>query len=605
MGQISYINGARLQRALIAGSAWVVAAQEQLNRINVFPVADGDTGTNMAATLKSVAAGARRMKATATVGEMSKAAAQAALMGARGNSGVILAQFFQGLSEGVGDALRLTSLAFAKAARRASACAYESLSEPKEGTILTVIRAWAEHVESIAERTHDVADLLRSGLVAAQAALNRTPDQLAQLKAAGVVDAGAQGFVHLLEGVVRYIESGDLDATIADADDAIETADDGHDHPTGELDEPTYRYCTECYIEGTAIDRAGLRRELEALACDSLIVAGSPTTVRIHIHTDRPDHVVRIAAKHGATTQEKADDMKRQVAAVKDAARVKRVTILTDSAVSLPPGYADANAVQIVPLRISFGPETFIDGVTLSADQFYDKLVESPHHPTTSQPTPADFKRAFELLADQGTGVVSVNLSGALSGTVGSARNGAKLADKKGKRVEVIDGASCTVGQGLLVMEAVAAARRGLDAAEVAQAVTDARSRLQFFVYFDTMEYLVKGGRGSKFRGLMARVLNLRPLLTLDETGKPVVFSKTMGGPTALKKLMRHVRAAAEGKRGLRVAIAHANVPEQAARCADQLREWFDVAPVMIEPVSPVLGVHAGPGAVCIAFLHD
>src|SRR6266542_262428 len=201
---VAYLDGRRLARAVIAGSRFVGERAEPLNKINVFPVPDGDTGTNVASTLQKVAAGIARVRQR-HVREMSKSLADEAVGGARGNSGAILAQFFCGFSEGLPDRPRITSRDFGKAVVRAGESAWSAIARPVEGTILSVMRDWSNHVAKRAEDVEDFAELLPESLSEAQRSLDNTPKQMKVLAKAGVVDAGAQGFVYLLEGIVRYL----------------------------------------------------------------------------------------------------------------------------------------------------------------------------------------------------------------------------------------------------------------------------------------------------------------------------------------------------------------------------------------------------------------
>src|SRR6476659_8009201 len=201
---IAYLDGRRLARAVIAGARFVADRAEPLNKINVFPVPDGDTGTNLASTLQKIAAGIARIRKR-HMREMSRALADEAVAGARGNSGAIMAQFFSGFSDALPEAPRVSTRDFAAAVVGASESAYAAIARPVEGTILTVIRDWAGAVERRAEELKDFAVLLPETLRDAKKSLENTPNQMKALKQAGVVDAGAQGFVYLLEGIVKYL----------------------------------------------------------------------------------------------------------------------------------------------------------------------------------------------------------------------------------------------------------------------------------------------------------------------------------------------------------------------------------------------------------------
>ncbi|HQR45985.1 MAG TPA: DegV family protein, partial [Thermoanaerobaculia bacterium] len=415
--RISYIDGRRLARALLAGARAVSSQREPLNRINVFPVADNDTGSNLAATLDRVAEGVAAAPSPSAE-DVARRAADEALLAARGNSGAIFAQFLEGLAEALKGARRIGPEGFGRAVRAAAENARGAMAQPREGTILSVIRDWAGWVERRAGETHDFAVLLPDSVPVAQEALARTPEQLPVLKRAGVVDAGAQGFVHFLEGVARSLgrfrrgeparaASGEVvEARIREARASI-----------------LFRYCTEVLLSADRIDREALRRAAAPLG-DSLAVAGGARRVRLHLHVNRPEDVFEVARRFGRVEQTKVEDMREQH--VGRFARRGRVAVVTDSACDLPAAMAEALGVTVVPLRLMLGDETYLDGVTITPKEFHAKLAASRLAPRTSQPPPADFREVYRALASHGSPVAGVHLSRGLSGTLSAAQTAAR-----------------------------------------------------------------------------------------------------------------------------------------------------------------------------------
>src|SRR5919107_1233322 len=214
---IAYVDGPRLARSMFAAADWVAAGRDEINRINVFPVPDGDTGTNFTLTLRAVA-DALRALGDASLPETARTMARAAVLGARGNSGMMLAQFLLGFTETLGNRTVAKAPDVARAVRSGADRLYESLDDPREGTILTVAREAAAAAEPTAGASEDIGRFMRRLLEEGEAALARTPELMAVLKEAGVVDAGGKGFVRMLEGVVRYIE-GDPILALAGAND--------------------------------------------------------------------------------------------------------------------------------------------------------------------------------------------------------------------------------------------------------------------------------------------------------------------------------------------------------------------------------------------------
>ncbi len=596
---ITHLSGSQLKRAAIAGAQRVIQMQEQLNNINVFPVADSDTGTNMALTMRSVAEGALMCKEGSVHG-MSRAVADSALMGARGNSGAILAQFFQGLAEGFHGRLRATLEDFALAVQHAASNAAEAIAEPKEGTILTVMREWAQVIQATWQRNTDFRTLLADSLRAATQSLQETPRQLKVLAEAGVVDAGAQGFVHMLEGVSHFAQSGKIDRlaraelTFGNAKAKVEEAPD----------EIAFQFCTEALIIGEKIDRNRLKEQLRPLG-NSMIVAGSSERVKTHIHTNEPEEVFAIARQYGRLAHTKKDDMRRQHSAAHHNPEAQSIALITDSSCDLPPDEFIRRNIRVVPVVVIFGNQSYIDKVTMTDRDFYRMLASSPHHPKTSQPAPADFQEVFQQAAANHQQALAIIVTGALSGTFQAAQRAAHAVNER-IDVHVVDSKNVCIGLGLILREAAEAIESGVNDIEALKRRVDwAIQNVRVYISFETMEYLVRGGRVSRFRGALARWLNLKPILTMNAAGKIEVVAKTFGGNHGRRKLMDMVKRKAAGKRKLRFLVAHANNPEGANYHAEWIRKYFEIPEVPVVSVSPAFGAHAGPGAVGIAFLGE
>jgi DAK2 domain fusion protein YloV len=592
--KILYIDGVRLKRGIIAGARRVIQMQDNLNRINVFPVPDNDTGTNMALTMQSIAEGAINCRDQSISG-MSQCLADSALMGARGNSGAILAQFFHGLAESFKGQLKVTAQHFGEAADRAKQYAYEAISEPIEGTILTVIHDWAESIKSHCQKNHDFLDLLSNGLKEARRSLKQTPKKLKLLSKAGVVDAGAQGFVHMLEGIFHFMETGRIERIVGIGDNEKVKQAEVKKAP----EKITYQYCTECMVEGDMIDRRKLKSELIAEG-DSLIVAGSSEKIRIHVHTDEPETVFEIAEKYGRVSKTKAEDMRKQHVEAYGDQRKSKIALITDSSCDLTPEFVIRHNIQMVPIQISFGHDEYIDKITITPKEFYRMLQGTEHPPKTSQPSPGDFMRTYKEIWGHYETAISIHLSGALSGTLQAAQKAATTC-KDGK-IHVMDSRNASVALGLIVAEAARAIEEGYDLEEVVARTERAIKNARFFVSVATMEFLIRGGRVSRSRGILAKVLNLKPVLAIDADGKIQVAAKTFGGKAAMKRTMQLVCREAMGKRNLKFAVGHANAPETAQWYVDQIKKQFEVREVMTVNVSPALGAHAGPGAAGVAF---
>lgn len=596
MISVAYLDGRRLARAVIAGSRFVGERAEPLNSINVFPVPDGDTGTNLASTLQKVSAGIARVRQR-HVREMSRAVAEEAVAGARGNSGAIMAQFFCGFSEALPDAPRASTQDFAAAVVGAAESAYGAIARPVEGTILTVIRDWANAVRRRAGEDADFARLLPESLREAKRSLENTPNQMKVLQKAGVVDAGAQGFVYMLEGIVRYLREASRHGPPEAPPEEVKAA-----VFEKQLESILFRYCTEVLLEGEAIDRGELRRQA-ALLGDSIVIAGSASMVRLHVHTNEPEKLFETAARLAEVAQTKVEDMRAQHETRFDQNRAARVAVVTDSTCDLPPSLFEELNIGVVPVRVTFGSENYLDKVTLTPSEFYARFAVTTQVPRTSQPPPADFTQVYQNLATHAGSIVSIHLSAAVSGTYQAAIVGSRPVEKT--HLEHVDSRNVSVGLGLVVRAAAEAAAAGRSADEVTQIARDAAARARLFIAVPTLEHLVRGGRVSPLRGLLAKILGLLPVLTLSKDGTAQPAAKARGFPAARRKMMALLfQSAEEGSgNGRRFGVAHCDAAELAESIAREIRQRYPESDVIIVECGPALGAHGGPGAVAVAVL--
>ena len=304
---IASFSGAELREVFAAATVWLERNIPQVNAVNVFPVPDGDTGTNMYLTMRSTMEEAERC-ADPAAGAVLAAMSHGALMGARGNSGVILSQIIGGLARGVDGATDVTPRSLAAGLELASAAAYKAVTKPAEGTILTVIREVSEAVAA-ANDNSDLDSLLETAVKTAKASVERTPSLLPVLREAGVVDAGGLGLSVLLEGVLRHVRGQSLEsAAVAETVEEDWLAATGARHQTeGSL----YGYCTELLIGGSGLDVESIRGRMMGLG-DSVIVVGDGQLIRIHVHTDDPGAALSLGTSAGQLVQVKVDNIRKQ-----------------------------------------------------------------------------------------------------------------------------------------------------------------------------------------------------------------------------------------------------------------------------------------------------
>lgn len=278
---------------------------------------------------------------------------------------------------------------------------------------------------------------------------------------------------------------------------------------------------------------------------------------------------------------------------------VQQIALVTDSTCDIPAEWREQYGITVVPLTIVFDDRQYLDGVDLTAEQFYERLPREPHHPTTSQPTPRAFLEAYQQAAAQGAEeILVITISSAMSGTIESARRAAQEASLP---VHVVDGKNNSMGLGWQVIAAARARENGGGLAEMLAAAEQARKNMVYYISLDTIEYLSKGGRISEAAKFLDSILRIKPLIFVrPETGTVGAALPARSRKAALEGLYReffhHIRPGG----ALHVTVLHNNALEEAEELAEQVRREYSPKEMFISIVSPVLGVHTGPRAIAL-----
>lgn len=590
------MDGRNLYYTFIAGARKVIEHQIELNKINVFPVNDGDTGTNLASTIRSVIESLhphRSYKVTAD------RIAEATLMNARGNSGIIFAQFFYGLSIETGDLMFVTLKQFAESIKRSVKYVYEAVANPVEGTMLTVIKEWAEYIYESWHRFTDFNHLLLSSYAILLRSLQETTSKLKILAINNVVDAGAKGFVLFVEGIIEFIQSRNVKELILAKSEAAS-------FPKIEeviAEKVDFRYCTEAIIKNSVTDNVSLKNILAKFG-DSIVVAGSDKIRRIHVHTNTPAELFDELRLSGTLTFQKADDMIRQSDAVYN--RKWKIALVTDSTCDLSNELIDHYQVNMLPINISFGENNYLDKITIQPQQFYKLLDESPDYPKSSQINETAFINLYSHLASHYDSIIAIQVSDKLSGTFNSSVRAAKsISSEFNKPVTVLNSRNISGGMGLVVLRIAQAIEAGIPHNQIIAMAEKWISNSHILVSVRTLKYMVRGGRVSAARGLIARIFNINPLVTIDETGKAKVFDKAFSLKANMEKVMKHIRSDNPGKKIWNYIVLHANNQNAATWFSEKMEDFTGKKPVSVCNISPVIGANAGVGAASVAILYE
>ena len=541
-------------------------------------------------TLRAVASALRNLgdgRAPLPLPEVAETMAQASVRGARGNSGMMLSQFLLGFREGIGQRLRASAGELAAAIGLGFERLRASLDQPVEGTILTVARETADEAGR-ARGERDLQVFMSRIVKRAEAALQRTPELLAALKSAGVVDAGAKGFVRLLEGVKRLIEEGHVaEGAVVRLSPSVSAA-----AQTDVEADRDYRYCAELMVRSPSLpDPAEVRRALRAHG-GSIVVLSTGDLLKAHVHTDAPDGVFQLASSWGTLESTKADDMRAQHQALQ--AR-RPIAFVSDTACDLPDELVLQYDIGLVPTQLIVEERSYRDRLELTSGEFFRRL-RAGLDASTSQPAPQAFTDAYQDAARAADHVIAVVLSSGLSGTHANAEAAARRFDAA--RVTVVDSRSASLGEGLLVVRGVELAAAGWQPDAIVRELQRVRAQSGGLFTVDNFERLVRSGRLGRGRAWLGTKLNLKPVMALTMEGTIEPVGRVRGRDAARRRILELLdRALTPRPQRVRLGVAHGDIPEFADVLRAELVARYRPMQCLVTPITPVIAAHAGIGA--------
>lgn len=587
-----HIDGHHLYNALISGAISVIENKSELNRINVFPVADGDTGTNLSATMNAII---ENMKKSPDLSVVIDSAAEGALLGARGNSGIIFAQFLYSFHLENQKQTSLELADFIQMMKNSVVRLYEVMLNPVEGTILTLIKTWVQSMETHYRSVDSVEKFVELTMKDSKIMLERTPELLPVLKERGVVDSGAKGFYKFLEGIGQYMHSGqvpDLGNQVRDAELSF-----GGDHSHEEKSE--FRYCCEAIVTGKHLEVKAIKKRMMGHG-DSLILAGGEGKMRIHMHTNDPEEMFADLATYGVLSGIKADDMHLQMAVVSEPK--SKIAIVTDSIADLPPGFAEEQQVFVIPLQLELDGVVHLDRVSLSIKRFYEMNQTLKEHPKSSLPPIKNVENLFHFLADHYESILVLNVSDKLSGTYQMVASVAEMFRKRGVKIAVVNTLLNSGAQGLLVTKATAMAQQGKGLDAIVDHLYCLIPKTKILVAVDTMKYLQRSGRVSQRAAKIGKAIHLKPIMTLDEQGNGKAYGGSLSHKAVIKRIIKQVKKDHETYGITSFNVVHADCPDRARHLATMIEGVTQLSVSYIAPISPIVGATAGEGAVAVSY---
>ncbi len=589
------IDGLDFYSYFKSGADEVRKNKENLNMINVFPVKDGDTGTNLAITMYSIAEEATVSKDFDVV---IKSMSNSAFENARGNSGIIFASFIGGFYNACGHLKSLTLEQFSFGATSGVAEAYAAVSTPVEGTMLTVIREWSTYISTNYKTHHYFSDLFEGAYQKAKQVLDETPDMLEILKKNKVVDAGAKGFVMFLEGFNRIITeiihaSEEGDSSVQNVVNTVMVHEDKH------FEVPIYRYCTEVLLHDALKDKDRIESLIDDMG-DSQIVTGNDRLIKIHLHTNEPDIVTKRLIENGYhINKSKIEDMLLQTEV--ESTRKSKIAILSDSIADISETQILEEQIHIMPLALIAGESVYLDKLTATKENIETILNHSKTYPTSTQIDYKQVKARLEWLLGIYENVVIISVAKALSGTYSSCEKAISEIEDGAKRITLIDSKQNSGAQGLLVLEAAQMANRGESLNNIIKKIEEEIPKTSIYVSLDTFKYAVKGGRVPNKIGNILMFLGAKPIMSLNKDGFGTAFGLAFSRKSIDRKIFNHVKKIVKTQGIDRYAIVHSNNPELAGRYQRVFEEMIGKSPVIVTEISSIVTIHAGIGAMAIA----
>jgi len=583
------INGHELYSYIVSGAKNVIVNEQNLNRLNVFPVPDGDTGTNLALTMTSILQGAEKHE---DAGQTMLKIARLSIDNAYGNSGMIFAQYFNGWSQAIESKPSLSPSELIESLKFAAQHTIKSVTHPKEGTILTVMREWANNFDSRVDEDYEA--IFETSLKYLQDGVNQTKLQLKVLRDNNVVDAGAQAFYYFIEGIVRFIKNHNLEdleykAAILDIiEENFKSVDVGD-----------YRYCAQYLIKSDK-SQEEVSKLLEEFG-DSVVVNKNEQHINIHLHTNEPNVVMRLLVKDNEVLSHKADDMWLQANLIHK--KKAKMVIITDSIADLPKQFMDDEHCVLLPLNLIIDSVVYMDKVTIQAKEFYEHLDEYHYNPSSSQANPKSIERAFNQILQHYDEVIGIFVSSKMSGTFDNIRKTLNKLKTEGKRIEIIDSKSNSVTEGLLVYEALKLKKEGKSFDEIIERLNTIIPNLRIYVSVKDLKYMLKGGRVSKVTGFVLSKLKLQPVISIDSEGKGIIPFKSLNQKSAIRSILNCIRKD-ELETGIEsYALVYSDNPDDLNEFSKNVKAILNREPEYVESISPIVGLNAGKGAIAIGYI--
>ena len=584
---MEYITGKDLYQMFNYGAYFIQKERTYLNDINVFPVADGDTGNNLLQTLRTIVLESKQDESfTKTLDSIS----DSALIGARGNSGVIFAQFVNGLQKANPSKDKISLEDFAKMVDESYDHIVASLSNPVEGTMLTIIREWGQTLKETIKHNITIKEAFIQTYESMKKVLQKTKTMMDLLTEKDVVDSGAAGFLLFIEGIKSYYNNEDVDVNEYEE---VELTDEHHFES-----DVTYRYCTEGLVKYTELNEKEIQESLSKYG-DSLIVAQGKQRFRVHIHTNNPEQVFSELKQYGELETQKIDDM---VLDMNLKNSTKKRVLVTDSIADIGKEILDQNNVVVIPINISIDNIPFLDKLSINNEILFDDLDTYLEYPKTATPSVKYINDLFSRLLLRFDEVLVVTVSEQLSATHTVIKKEAEKLAQKGKQIYVVDSFNNSATEGLLVQEAINLMNQDIKTKDIIKTLEEKRNKTRILVCLETFKYAMMSGRLPKVVGKIGMFLGLRPIMSLKE-GKGAAFGMALSQKGITKKIKKLVEKDMTETGIESYSLVHCMNEPLVDEYKKLFTEIIGKEPEYITEISSATAIHSGIGSVAIGYI--
>jgi len=619
---MEYLTQKELKKMMLLSWEKVEKNKEDINKINVFPVPDQDTGSNLAKTLLGIKKAIEKKEFQDLV-EISQTTLDAALTAAQGNAGVIYTGFLAGFLPALSDAtpqnknpvdshhqklgVRVDGQKLAQAFQEGAKRARQSIQNPKEGTILDVIDAASETLEKEAKKEKDIPRLFQTAIERANEALLATREKMEIFRKANVVDAGGLGFLMILEG---YLES--LEGKKGEAEKEKEVSSEKIKRFVQTL---SHRYEVVFLVENKKLDTKVLEKKLTKLG-NSIEVVKIGQKTKVHIHTDFPEEIKEIARESGQVLSLRVEDMAKEVAGEPSVRRVS-IGIVTDDVAGLLPKITKRYQIEIVPTKVSWPAGNKILGENIYQKMRKAEKLQIKQFPKTSQAIPRDYLDAFEKQLQKFEKVLCISVTSKLSGCYNSAKIAEEMTSSP-ERIFVFDSLQALGAQALLILKAIEMIQEYREIDEIIKELKRFLPKVHLYGLFEDPKWIEAGGRISQSQAQWIRrikKLHLHPLITIQAgvvKKGGVIWAKDMS-EALFKKIKKDSQKVRKSGQKIRIIINHADNLKEAEKLKKKLKEIkfsetsSHFTPHLVERgsaievsfislVNPVVGAHLGPG---------